>query len=466
MRRSEMLYSVLVAGAWLAASAPAFAADLEPARDAVRRHQYELAAQLLQSPDYAGDPEAEFMLAQLQRFGRGVSQDVPAACRLLEQSALAGYVRAAASLASMLDAGDCKGSVRTSGQWRELAAAGGQVPPPVKATAQAVSGQPAPETLMRAARAGDAAELRKLLLQLPVDVTDDYGRTPLMLAAEAGHADAVRELLAHDAATTSRDRNGDTALLLAVRADSAAAVDLLVAAGAPVNVANASGVTPLMVAARAGSAGLVDRLLTAGADTGMRDAAGLMAGDFAARAGHLELGGRLGVAAPRAPSGPVATGALYAGRSPLMIAAERGDIKTLDARVAAGDELDARDGQGMSALAIAAAAGKSEAVERLLAAGAAIDSVDSQGWTALGHALRSGHADAALRLIHGGADVRRPQGSARTPLLLAVESRQAGLVTPLVNAGAGVDDADPDGATALMTAAAIGDEGCVKARWA
>jgi ankyrin repeat protein len=455
--------AILLAGVLLVAPMPILAADLEPARDAVRRHQYELAVELLRSPAAAGDPEAGFMLAQLQRSGRGVSQNLPEACRLLEQAALAGFIRAAASLASMLDGGDCGASARTAEQWRELATAGGHAPPPVKPGAQVHSDTASQETLLRAARVGDLAGVRSLLLQLPADVTDEYGRTPLMLAAEAGSSDTVRELLEHGAEVARSDRNGDTALLLAVRAESAVAVDLLIAAGAPVDAANRSGVTPLMVAARAGSDHLVRRLVAAGADPGQRDAAGLTAGDFAARAGHTELGSRLGVAAPRAPSGPVATGGLYAGRSLLMIAAERGDIEAIHARVAAGDDVGAKDLQGMSALAIAAAAGKAEAVERLLGAGAAIDATDAQGWTALGHALRSGQAAAALPLIHGGADVRKPQGTGKTPLLLVVESRQAGLIAPLVNAGADIDAADASGTTPLVAAGAAGDDGCVKA---
>jgi ankyrin repeat protein len=458
MRRATFLISAL-----LAASMPALAADLEPARDAVRRHQYERAAELLRAPAAAGDPEASFMLAQLQRFGRGISQDLPEACRLLERSALAGYVRAAASLASMLDAGECTGSVRPAEQWREIAAAGGHEPAPVKPTAGVVPDKTAPEILLRAARAGDLAEVRRLLQQLPVDVPDEYGRTPLMLAAEAAHPDVTRELLEHGATVASRDRNGDTALLLAVRANNAETVDLLVAADAPVNLANNSGVTPLMVAARAGFTDLAERLVAAGADTGLRDAAGLTAGDFAARAGHTQLASRLGVAAPRAPSGPVATGALYAGRSPLMIAAERGDLESIDARVAARDDVDAKDLQGMSALAIAAAAGKGEAVSRLLAAGATVDAKDADGWTALGHALRAGHPAAALPLIQGGANVRSPQGTGKSPLLLAVESRQAELVGPLVRAGAAIDASDSGGDTALIAAASAGDDRLVAA---
>jgi len=459
-----MRRTLLLAGALLAASTTVHAADLEPARDAVRRHQYEQAVELLRAPELAGDPEAGFMLAQLLRAGRGVPRDLAEACRLLEQSAVAGYIRAAAGMASMLDSGDCESSAHTAAQWRELASAGGHVPAPVKTSAQAVAAQTAPEILLRAARAGDTAAIDKLLQQLPVDVTDDYGRTPLMLAAEANQPEALARLLGHGADVAHADRNGDTALLLAVRANSPACVDLLTAAGAGVNQASSSGVTPLMVAARAGSAGIADQLLRAGADSGLRDAAGLRAGDFAARAGFAELGRRLGATTLKAPTSPAAKGALYAGRSQLMIAAERGDLKQIEERIAAGDDIHGEDVQGMSALAIAAAAGKAEAVDRLLAAGAAIDATDANGWTALGHALTSGQPAAALPLIHGGADARKPQGPGRkTPLILAVETRQASLIAPLIHAGASFDEADAGGTTPLLAAAAAGEEACVKA---
>jgi len=454
---------LLVAGVLLASLAPALASDLEPARDAVRRHEFERAVQLLGLPATAGDPEAAFMLAQLLRYGRGVNQDLPETCRLLEQSAAAGLARAAASLAAMLDAGECTASARTAQQWREIAVAGGHTLAPVTKSTPQVSGVPQPEMILRAARAGNLAETRRLLQLLPVDVADEYGRTALMLAAEAGHLDVVRVLLEHDAHVAHTDRNGDSALLLAVRADHKNVINQLLAAGAPANLANASGVTPLMVAARAGSRDLATRLIAAGADTSLRDTAGLRAGDFAARAGHTDLGSSLGATASRASSAPVPAGTLHAGRSPLMIAAERGDLKSVATRLAAGDDINAQDGHGLTALAVAAAAGKEAAIERLLASGAAMDQQDADGWTALGHALRGGHVAAAVVIIHAGADARSAQGSGKTPLLLAVEAHQDGLIGPLVNAGARVDAADASGTTALIAAAAAGDDHCVAA---
>jgi ankyrin repeat protein len=453
----------LLVAAMLAASLPSHAVDLEPARDALRRHDYDRAAELLRFAATGGDPEAAFMLGQLLRYGRGVASDLPEACRLLEQSAGAGYARAAASLAAMLDGGECTESARTAGQWRDAAEAGGQAPPPVKDSAAAAFVAPAPGLLLRAAATGDLAEVRRQLASVPVDAADDFGRTPLLLAAEAGKPDVVRELLGHHASTSQVDHNGDSALLLAARAGSLESVDLLLAAGAPVDAANKSGVTPLMVAAHVGSSDLTERLVTAGANPSLRDAAGLRAGDYASRAGQSQLGADLGVTESTAASAPAGTGTLHAGRSTLMIAAERGDLKSIDSHIAAGADLDAQDARGMTALAIAVAAGKGAAVDRLLAAGATIDARDTAGWTALGHALRTDHAAIAVALIHAGADVRSLQGNGTTPLLLAVGSRQAGLIAPLVQAGARIDAADASGATPLIAAAAAGADDCVEA---
>jgi ankyrin repeat protein len=153
------------------------------------------------------------------------------------------------------------------------------------------------------------------------------------------------------------DRNGETPLLLATRAGSPELVSLLLDAGAPVDQANGSATTALMVAARAGSRELCERLLAAGAGTGVRDAGGLRAGDHAALASHLELAALLGVAARTAPGGPAPVALLHAGRTPLMVAAESGDIKVLRARIAARDALDAGDAQGTTALALASGGG-------------------------------------------------------------------------------------------------------------
>ena len=64
------------------------------------------------------------------------------------------------------------------------------------------------------AEAGDADALTALLVDsaAPVDITDNCGRTPLLLAAGEGHADCVQALLAAGASINHATSNGSTAL--------------------------------------------------------------------------------------------------------------------------------------------------------------------------------------------------------------------------------------------------------------
>ncbi|MBF8292037.1 MAG: hypothetical protein HW392_864, partial [Steroidobacteraceae bacterium] len=84
MKRSAAIF---LAFTLFSNASPARAADLEPARDAIRRHEYERAVVLLRPLSEAGDAEAAFQLSQLFRYGRGVARDLPQACQLLEAAA-------------------------------------------------------------------------------------------------------------------------------------------------------------------------------------------------------------------------------------------------------------------------------------------------------------------------------------------------------------------------------------------
>ena len=96
--------------------------------------------------------------------------------------------------------------------------------------------------LHRAVHAGNTKEVRAALeAGARLDVSDRYGKTALMAAAENGHVAIVHFLLnrgskvngrnakdqtAHDVINL-KDKNGDTALMYAVRADQADIVQLL-----------------------------------------------------------------------------------------------------------------------------------------------------------------------------------------------------------------------------------------------
>lgn len=87
--------------------------------------------------------------------------------------------------------------------------------------------------------------MAELLLRQPnvnADSTDEEGRTPLMMAANAGSVDVARLLIAAGANVNRADKSGGTPLLLA---SDLTVINVLLAAGADPDVADATGETPL-----------------------------------------------------------------------------------------------------------------------------------------------------------------------------------------------------------------------------
>ncbi|HTX25210.1 MAG TPA: ankyrin repeat domain-containing protein [Steroidobacteraceae bacterium] len=122
------------------------------------------------------------------------------------------------------------------------------------------------------------------------------GTTPLLRAARAGDAAAIRLLLAHGADTSLANRNGATPLMAAAgigatsvdtrgkyktQKEAVASIELLVAAGAPVNAADGRGDTALHGAASWGWNDVVRCLVAHHADLNARDARGMTPVDAA-----------------------------------------------------------------------------------------------------------------------------------------------------------------------------------------
>jgi len=114
------------------------------------------------------------------------------------------------------------------------------------------------------------------------------------------------------------------------------------------------------------------------------------------------------------------------GATPLMVAAARCDMPTLEVLVRYGADPDATDHFGWTALMRAARAGDVQVVRVLLAAGASVDKRNKgdQGQTALMLAAANGHVEVMEAVVFGGADLDCEDASQRTPLNYANSARQ------------------------------------------
>ena len=247
---------------------------------------------------------------------------------------------------------------------------------------------------------------------------------PLVEAARAADADAVRALLERRVDVNSAETDGTTALHWAAYKGDIETAQLLLAAGAAADAANRYGVTPLVLAAGRGTAALVEALLDAGAD-------------------------------------PNTT--LPEGETVLMTAARTGDVDVLRLLLARGADLRARESwRGQTALHWAAAENHSDAVHTLVELGADVDERSTAGWSALLYAVRAGKTEAVSALLEAGADVNdtiRPvaaEDDADAPrdptvgtsaLVLAVMNGHFSLAQYLVERGA-----DPNAAEQGWTA--------------
>jgi ankyrin repeat protein len=110
-----------------------------------------------------------------------------------------------------------------------------------------------PGRLMLAVRNNSTTMARELLRKLPdaalLNLTDDWGYTPLHIAAEENKTDICRLLLAASANIRIKDAFGNTALHHAASGGSLDVAELLVSRKAPLDVRNDAGNTALHLAA-------------------------------------------------------------------------------------------------------------------------------------------------------------------------------------------------------------------------
>jgi len=281
------------------------------------------------------------------------------------------------------------------------------------------------------------------------------GETPLVDAARAGDATAVRALLAGHVDVQQALGDGSTALHWAVHRDDLPMVDALLRAGARANAVTDLGATPLYLACTNHSAAMVSRLLEAGADPNMSLPSGETAlmncartGDAAAVRALLVRGARVDAresahqqtalmwAAANGHPGVVRE--LLSGKADLRARSTvYSQVVTSEVTQRAGrEELNyAVQRGGSTPLLFAARAGDAESVRLLLAAGADPNDALADGLPALTLAAYSGHGTVAAVLLERGADPNAASVGF-TPLHAAVLRSDVALVQTLLARGA------------------------------
>jgi ankyrin repeat protein len=132
-----------------------------------------------------------------------------------------------------------------------------------------------------------------------------------------------------------------------------------------------------------------------------------------------------------------------------------GDVENIRRILAAGADIDTRDGEGGTPLMAAAHTGNLPMVLALIELGADVNATDAQGWTPLMKSaynaeLNRGFADVAQALIDAGANVEMPISYGIRPLMLAAGYGETAVAETLLKAGADVMARNEGGLTALM----------------
>ncbi|KAG5447298.1 Ankyrin repeat domain-containing protein 50 [Clonorchis sinensis] len=288
----------------------------------------------------------------------------------------------------------------------------------------------------------DYCEVIRLLVESGAQLTDvdNSGRTPLLVACETGHVEAVKVLLTLSSAVNDSEchslAQSNTASVPSIPSEqfvphargSIGTDPTSTLVGRP----SLDGHTPLRVAAMTGNADLISVLLAAGADPDYQDAYGRTTLYLLALEGMVEMADLLlHTPAPGAHARPGVMAVVGAnpvladdeGRCPLHVATWQGHLEMVRLLLQAGTPVDIRDREGRTPLQLAAWQGHASICQILLNEGnARVDAVCSQGATSLCIAAQEGHLEVCTVLLQAGANPFQADSHGRTPYRVALKA--------------------------------------------
>ena len=238
------------------------------------------------------------------------------------------------------------------------------------------------ERVFLGAETGNVQLINNNVGRLNIHRRNDRGYTPLHVAVDAGHLDAVEALLRAGARVDARTGFADgtelrmPSIYMAAKKNHVDILAALLDAGADINRRTSDGQTAIMVAARRGYKECFDGLGARGAALNLVDDRGNAAIHYAVFEDRMEM------IVPLITAGADTGLAGEHGFTPLQVAIRKDCDIIARMLIAAGVELNTRNDFGATALHIACERGNLGVVQNLLNHNANRDILDRNGFSA------------------------------------------------------------------------------------
>lgn len=289
---------------------------------------------------------------------------------------------------------------------------------------------------------GNLAKVKDMLKKDPklLEADSENLKKPLHYAAQGGHMELVKFLLAKGAVLDSKNNVGETPLMYACAYGKKEVAGYLLKKGADLHHKTKFG-TPVSYAAMRGNEEIVLYLVEKGADVTVADDNGQTLLHQCAWKGSGKMVNML------IKKGIPANVRTKHGQTPLHIALLDGNLEVVKVLLKHGADVNVTM-KGANAdywypLSLAIRRGQFKVLPILLKAGASVDFKDkANGYTPLHIAALKGYGKAAYLLLEAGADPNAPDAHKKTPLYYAARYAHKKTAKILLSKGAnGVDPA-------------------------
>ena len=305
--------------------------------------------------------------------------------------------------------------------------------------------------LLIAAKAGHNEAVQFLLkLESDVDYFNEEGSTALMIAIEGGYEQVIQTLVSAGSSINIQDNKGWTAIMIASQNGHTQVVEQLLQKHADVNVQNEEGVIALMIASQNGHTQVVEQLLKEHADVNIQNNNESTALMIANQNGHTQVVEQL-----LKEHADVNIQNNY-GSTALMIASQNGHTQVVEQLLKKHADVNVQNEEGVTALMKASQNGHTEVVKQLLKEHPDVNIQNNKDWTALMLASQNGHIQIVEELLKEHSDINIQDKNGWTALMIVSQNGHIQIVEELLKEHSGINIQDKNGWTALMIASQNG----------